>query len=165
MILKNVYKLSREKVVFINAIKYDNINRNWWSMIQINTNAICVLCTTLQKTLPKNERSLENLIWRIHIVCFSREINFKSLVTGSSKLWLYHFLWYTLKSWGFKQPKAVKCRQSDVLQSLVSNKSGQSKISNIFYYTSRLPYTSIELKLHNYIENNKNIKKLDNYHL
>ena len=34
------------------------------------------------------------LIWRIHIVCFSREINFKSLATGSSKLWLYHFLWY-----------------------------------------------------------------------
>ena len=28
------------------------------------------------------------------IVCFNREINFKSLVTGSSKLWLYHFLWY-----------------------------------------------------------------------
>ena len=31
-------------------------------MIQINTNAICVLCTTLQKTLPKNERSLEKLM-------------------------------------------------------------------------------------------------------
>ena len=73
------------------------------------------------------------------IVCFSREINFKSLVTGSSKLWLYHFLWYTLKSWGFKQPKAVKCRQSDVLQSLVSNKSGQFKMSNIFKHTCRLP--------------------------
>ena len=39
---------------------------------------------------------------------------------------------YTLKSGGFKQPKAVKCRQSDVLQSLVSNKSGQFKMNNIF---------------------------------